>query len=219
MSESTNVDELADSLEDDYYGFLNVPRSATKEEITASFRRLSKVYHPDKHRDSAKKRQAETIFNKIKKAYDVLIDAEKKAIYDTLGLKGERNFSNFLFPQKPKLNFSHNYFFQIYKYLFLFAGLDTEGWAVIERKRSPNEIREEYERLVKEREERRLEQRTNPKGSIIVGINATDLFERLPEKKYPSIEINSMSLHQSIDAPLTINQTATLQGSLASAKG
>lgn len=95
MSEFTNVDELADSLEDDYYGFLNVPRSATKEEITASFRRLSKVYHPDKHRDSAKKRQAETIFNKIKKAYDVLIDAEKKAIYDTLGLKGVCNFQIF----------------------------------------------------------------------------------------------------------------------------
>jgi len=34
---------------------------------------------------------------------------------------------------------------------------------VVERKRSPAEIREEYERLQKEREERRLQQRTNPK--------------------------------------------------------
>lgn len=34
---------------------------------------------------------------------------------------------------------------------------------VVERKRTPAEIREEYERLQKEREERRLQQRTNPK--------------------------------------------------------
>lgn len=33
----------------------------------------------------------------------------------------------------------------------------------MERKRTPAEIREEYERLQKEREERRLQQRTNPK--------------------------------------------------------
>jgi len=34
---------------------------------------------------------------------------------------------------------------------------------VVERKRTPAEIKEEYERLQKERDERRLQQRTNPK--------------------------------------------------------
>lgn len=34
---------------------------------------------------------------------------------------------------------------------------------VVERKRTPAEIREEFERLQREREERRLQQRTNPK--------------------------------------------------------
>lgn len=33
----------------------------------------------------------------------------------------------------------------------------------MERKKTPVEIREEYERLQREREERRLQQRTNPK--------------------------------------------------------
>uniref|UniRef100_A0A8C1HXG8 DnaJ (Hsp40) homolog, subfamily C, member 11a n=1 Tax=Cyprinus carpio carpio TaxID=630221 RepID=A0A8C1HXG8_CYPCA len=50
-------------------------------------------------------------------------------------------------------------------------GLDVEGWEVVERKRTPAEIREEYERLQREREERRLQQRTNPKGTISVGID------------------------------------------------
>jgi len=37
---------------------------------------------------------------------------------------------------------------------------------VVERKRTPAEIKEEYERLQKERDERRLQQRTNPKVDI-----------------------------------------------------
>ena len=36
---------------------------------------------------------------------------------------------------------------------------------VVERRRTPAEIREEFERLQREREERRLQQRTNPKVS------------------------------------------------------
>uniref|UniRef100_A0A672QS27 DnaJ homolog subfamily C member 11 n=1 Tax=Sinocyclocheilus grahami TaxID=75366 RepID=A0A672QS27_SINGR len=45
-------------------------------------------------------------------------------------------------------------------------GLEVEGWEVVERKRTPAEIREEYERLQRERDERRLQQRTNPKVDI-----------------------------------------------------
>lgn len=37
---------------------------------------------------------------------------------------------------------------------------------VVERRRTPAEIREEFERLQREREERRLQQRTNPKVSL-----------------------------------------------------
>lgn len=44
------------------------------------------------------------------------------------------------------------------------------------RKASPNEIREEYERLAKEKEERRLQQLTNPKGNITLHVNCTDIF-------------------------------------------
>lgn len=34
---------------------------------------------------------------------------------------------------------------------------------MVERKKTPAEIREEYEHLQRERDERRLQQRTNPK--------------------------------------------------------
>ncbi|KAI5095705.1 dnaJ-like subfamily C member 11 [Silurus meridionalis] len=105
-------------------------------------------------------------------------------------------------------------------------GLSVEGWEVVERKRTPAEIREEFERLQIEREERRLQQRTNPKGTISVGVDATDLFDRYEEDYeelssggFPSIEINKMHISQSIEAPLTTSDTAILSGSLSTHNG
>ncbi|KAM9298849.1 dnaJ homolog subfamily C member 11 [Gastrophryne carolinensis] len=105
-------------------------------------------------------------------------------------------------------------------------GLDMEGWEVVERKRTATEIREEFERLQREREERRLQQRTNPKGTISVGIDATELFDRydeefedLPGSGFPQIEINRMHISQSIEAPLTATDTAILSGSLSTQNG
>ncbi|XP_076874549.1 dnaJ homolog subfamily C member 11a [Brachyhypopomus gauderio] len=105
-------------------------------------------------------------------------------------------------------------------------GLDVEGWEVVERKRTPAEIREEFERLQREREERRLQQRTNPKGTISVGVDATDLFDRYEEDYeemsgggLPHIEINKMHISQSIEAPLTTSDTAILSGSLSTHNG
>ena len=61
-------------------------------------------------------------------------------------------------------------------------GLETDGWEVVLRTKTPQELREEYERLAKEEEERRLLMRTNPKGSVTVNINATDLFNRYTDE-------------------------------------
>ncbi|GAB5574504.1 dnaJ homolog subfamily C member 11 isoform X1 [Prionailurus iriomotensis] len=105
-------------------------------------------------------------------------------------------------------------------------GLEMEGWEVVERRRTPAEIREEFERLQREREDRRLQQRTNPKGTISVGIDATDLFDRYEEEYedvsgsgFPQIEINKMHISQSIEAPLTATDTAILSGSLSTQNG
>ncbi|XP_041129175.1 dnaJ homolog subfamily C member 11-like [Polyodon spathula] len=105
-------------------------------------------------------------------------------------------------------------------------GLEVEGWEVVERKRTPAEIREEFERLQRERDERRLQHRTNPKGTISVGVDATDLFDRydedyeeIPGGGFPHIEINRMHISQSIEAPLTTTDTAILSGSLTTQNG
>lgn len=177
---------------EDYYSLLNVRREASSEELKAAYRRLCMLYHPDKHRDPELKAQAERLFTLVHQAYEVLSDAQTRAIYDIYGKRG----------------------------------LEMEGWEVVERRRTPAEIREEFERLQREREERRLQQRTNPKGTISVGIDATDLFDRYEEEYedvsgsgFPQIEINKMHISQSIEAPLTATDTAILSGSLSTQNG
>ncbi|XP_017881446.1 dnaJ homolog subfamily C member 11 [Ceratina calcarata] len=104
-------------------------------------------------------------------------------------------------------------------------GLQTEGWQIVERTKTPQEIREEYEYLAKEAEERKLMRLTNPTTSITMDINAADLFNRY-EKDYEDsrdilscIEVSGMSFTQSIEAPLTLQDIVTMYGQLSTKNG
>lgn len=46
---------------------------ASPEDISNAYRRLSRLYHPDKHMDSVLKKEAEILFNRTKKAYEGII--------------------------------------------------------------------------------------------------------------------------------------------------
>lgn len=82
----------------DYYEILGVPRTATKDEVKKSFRKLAMLYHPDKNPGNA---EAEAKFKEASEAYDVLFDEEKRKVYDQYGhdgLKGrgaDPNFTDF----------------------------------------------------------------------------------------------------------------------------
>lgn len=74
----------------DYYKILELdPVTATYEEITANFRRLSLKYHPMKSPENLSSNQKE--FSKVCEAFDVLSDSEKKSIYDKYGEVGLKN--------------------------------------------------------------------------------------------------------------------------------
>ncbi|KAH9627789.1 hypothetical protein HF086_000174 [Spodoptera exigua] len=106
-------------------------------------------------------------------------------------------------------------------------GLEVEGWEVIFRTRTPREIREEYERLKREREERRLQQSANPRGTITLSVNATDMFMKYYDEYeiledsniLPNIEVSGMTIQQSIDAPVTLRNTMTLSGNISTQNG
>jgi molecular chaperone DnaJ len=65
----------------DYYEVLGVPKTATKEEIKDTYRKLALQYHPDRNKSP----DAEEKFKEISEAYAVLSDDEKRQQYDTLG--------------------------------------------------------------------------------------------------------------------------------------
>jgi molecular chaperone DnaJ len=66
----------------DYYEILSVARGAPEEEIKRAYRKLAVKFHPDKNPDDP---QAEEKFKEIGEAYDVLMDADKRAAYDRYG--------------------------------------------------------------------------------------------------------------------------------------
>ena len=79
--------------------------------------------------------------------WTVLISPHKRAIYDSVGLKG----------------------------------LGQDGLQIVIHSKTPREIREEYERLAKEQEEKQLEKLTFSEGNFSVRVDATNVFEG---KKY-----------------------------------
>jgi DnaJ family protein A protein 2 len=62
-----------------YYNTLEVPDTASADEIKKAYRKLSMQYHPDKNGNSSESTEK---FQKIAEAYEVLGDAEKKEEYD-----------------------------------------------------------------------------------------------------------------------------------------
>eukprot|EP01080_Neovahlkampfia_damariscottae_P008942 gene8942-891_t len=66
----------------DYYKILGVSKSATQRDIKKAYRKLAVKWHPDKHRDEKKKKEADLKFKDINEAYEVLKDESKKERYD-----------------------------------------------------------------------------------------------------------------------------------------
>ena len=66
----------------DYYEVLEATRSSSAEEIKRSYRKLAVKFHPDKNPDDP---HAEEKFKELGEAYDVLMDADKRAAYDRFG--------------------------------------------------------------------------------------------------------------------------------------
>src|SRR5258707_1896347 len=66
----------------DYYEVLGIARNATGEEVKRAYRKLAVKVHPDKNPDDPR---AEEKFKELGEAYDMLMDADKRAAYDRFG--------------------------------------------------------------------------------------------------------------------------------------
>ena len=71
----------------DFYQTLGVQRGASDDEIKKAYRKLAMACHPDRNNGS---KESEEKFKAITEAYDVLRDANKRAVYDRYGEAGLR---------------------------------------------------------------------------------------------------------------------------------
>ena len=70
------------------YDNLEINPDATETEIKKAYNRLSKLWHPDKHSQGDEKEQeeAKVKFQTINQAKEILLDKEKRDMYDQLGM-------------------------------------------------------------------------------------------------------------------------------------
>jgi len=78
----------------DYYQILGVDKDASIDDIKKAYRKLALQCHPDKNLDN--KTEAESKFQQISEAYQVLSDEEKRKNYDLYGTESvqEEEFEN-----------------------------------------------------------------------------------------------------------------------------
>ncbi|XP_006972216.1 dnaJ homolog subfamily B member 2 isoform X1 [Peromyscus maniculatus bairdii] len=69
-----------------YYEILDVPPSASADDIKKAYRKKALQWHPDKNPDN--KEFAEKKFKEVAEAYEVLSDKHKREIYDRYGREG-----------------------------------------------------------------------------------------------------------------------------------
>ena len=65
----------------DLYSILNISRSANDSEIKKSYKKLAFQYHPDKN----KSEDAQDKFREISEAYEILMNTDKRRMYDNFG--------------------------------------------------------------------------------------------------------------------------------------
>ena len=93
--------------DEDFYTILGVGKDANEPEIKRAFRKMSKLYHPDKNPGMFKSpkqviyefssvrlgdEQAGERFKKINRANEVLTNPDKRHIYDNYGEDGLERF-------------------------------------------------------------------------------------------------------------------------------
>ncbi|KAF6140416.1 hypothetical protein GIB67_013185 [Kingdonia uniflora] len=81
-------DSETDHPHRELYALLHISPKASDEEIRRAYRQWAQVYHPDKYQALQMKDIATENFQRIREAYEILTDENKRQIYDIYGMEG-----------------------------------------------------------------------------------------------------------------------------------
>ncbi|KAK6935181.1 DnaJ-like protein C11, C-terminal [Dillenia turbinata] len=118
------------------YALLNISPEASDEEIRRAYRQWAQIYHPDKYQAPHMKDIATENFQRIREAYEILSDEQKRQIYDIYGMEGLTSGLEL----GPKLN-------------------------------KAEEIKEEFERVKRQKEQEKLSTHFRPSGSVVANLS------------------------------------------------
>jgi DnaJ family protein B protein 11 len=91
----------------DFYKILGVSKNANTNQIKKAYRKLAKELHPDQNKEDPK---AQEKFQDLAAAYEVLVDPEKRKIFDRHGEEGVMKNANMGDGQDPFASFFGDFF-------------------------------------------------------------------------------------------------------------
>ncbi|KAJ9116398.1 hypothetical protein QFC22_004840 [Naganishia vaughanmartiniae] len=209
---------------DNLYALLNLPKSATTNQIRDRYRALAITFHPDKHRqtntDDSDAPAASSVshFNAIQRAYEILTDPQKRAVYDLLGEEGLRELS-----QEEHEDGEEGE-----------AGgrrSRRQKWQIGRRHKTPAEIRQHYQRVVYERRLNTIDAMVKSKGDINVNVDARAVFLPLSFFKNPDVvqhdvlsrimrtRVTGMGMKHSFETPISNATSVVWAGQMLARNG
>ncbi|KAL6111705.1 dnajc16 [Pungitius sinensis] len=129
-----NVQLVKAASEYDPYKILGVSRSASQAEVKKAYKNLAKEWHPDKNKDP----NAEDMFIKVSKSYEILSNEERRSNFDRYGQmdenqqfaqsqhQGFRGFQNSFYFDESFFHFPRSRDFADSKYLLHHAQFNTD---------------------------------------------------------------------------------------------
>ncbi|KAL9110712.1 MAG: hypothetical protein Q9227_004704 [Pyrenula ochraceoflavens] len=167
--DTTAVENYAENA--DYYATLGLQRNPapTDAQIRDAYHQLSLTFHPDKQppelQNAAKDR-----FSAIQIAHDVLLDPQKRTVFDLLGAEGVRT--------------------QWSRGGSMGKGGEAEQQEIGIRALSKDEFRRWFLKTMQERERQELSRMVGSRISLTLGLNAQSVFQR--ERSLPTISLRTL---------------------------
>ncbi|KAK2763085.1 hypothetical protein FQN54_009719 [Arachnomyces sp. PD_36] len=171
----------------DYYSLLGLPRNPppTDAQLRSAYRSLSLSFYPDKHPGHLSE-VATQQYDKIREAYETLIDDKKRVVYDLLGQDGIRQEWGVGGAMRPE-------------------GAASQSQEVGIRAMTTEEFRRWFLNTMRSRERKELEGMVQGRGSITVGVDASTMFDVEDDDvilSIPAVKASSFSLGYNFRIPL-----------------